>query len=117
MFLYEPLDETVLMMGHKICFYDEIWRIIPKLAQLPRLIWSTGVLSVKKAGFQDEDSNHQVTLLQYSTSNTYIYLSYILFRSFMPALDLYALSSSPRLRQLKKKIATAVMLSATKHSL
>ena len=30
------------MMGHKICFYGEIWRIIPKLSLLPLLIWSTG---------------------------------------------------------------------------
>ena len=27
------------MIGHKICFYGEIWLIIPKL--LPLLIWST----------------------------------------------------------------------------
>ena len=35
------LDETVLMRGHKICFYGEIWLIIPKLSLLPLLIWST----------------------------------------------------------------------------
>ena len=34
------LIETVLMMGHKICFYEEIWVIIPKLSLL-LLIWST----------------------------------------------------------------------------
>ena len=34
-------DETVLMMGHKICFCVEIWLIIPKLYLLPLLIWST----------------------------------------------------------------------------
>ena len=34
------LDETVLMMGHKICFYEEIWIIIPKLSLLLLLIWS-----------------------------------------------------------------------------
>ena len=35
------LDEMVLMMGHKICFYGEIWIIIPKLSLLPLLILST----------------------------------------------------------------------------
>ena len=35
------LGETVLMMGHKIGFYGEIWLIIPKLPLLPLLIWST----------------------------------------------------------------------------
>ena len=31
------------MMGHIICFYREMWLIIPKLSLLPLLIWSTGV--------------------------------------------------------------------------
>ena len=31
------------MMGHKICFYGEIWLIIPKLSPLPLLIWSPGM--------------------------------------------------------------------------
>ena len=31
----------VLMMGLRICFYREIWLIIPKLSLLPLLIWST----------------------------------------------------------------------------
>ena len=34
------------MMGHKICFYGEIWIIIPKLSLLPLLIWSTGKSSL-----------------------------------------------------------------------
>ena len=34
------LDETVLMMGHKIRFYEEIWIIIYKLSLLLLLIWS-----------------------------------------------------------------------------
>ena len=25
------------MMGHKICFIEKIWKIIPKLSQLPQL--------------------------------------------------------------------------------
>ena len=29
------------MMGHKICFYEEIWIIIPKLSLLLLLIWTT----------------------------------------------------------------------------
>ena len=39
---YNNLNETVLMMGHKICFHGEIWKIIPKLSLLPLLTWSTG---------------------------------------------------------------------------
>ena len=35
------LGETVLMMGHIICFNGKIWIIIPKLFLLPLLIWST----------------------------------------------------------------------------
>ena len=31
------------MMGHKICFYGEIWLIIPKLSLL-LLIWSTATI-------------------------------------------------------------------------
>ena len=37
----EPSNETVLMMGHKICFYGKIWIIIPKSSLLPLIIWST----------------------------------------------------------------------------
>ena len=29
---YPMIDETVLMMGHKICFNREIWLIIPKVS-------------------------------------------------------------------------------------
>ena len=29
------------MMGHKICFYGEIWLIIPKLSLLPLLMGNT----------------------------------------------------------------------------
>ena len=39
---FDHLGETVLiMMGHKIRFYGEIWLIIPKLSLLPLLYWST----------------------------------------------------------------------------
>ena len=31
------------MMGHKICFYVEIWLITPRLSLLHRLIWSTAI--------------------------------------------------------------------------
>ena len=31
------------MMGHKICFYGEVWIVIPKLSLLPLLIWCTGI--------------------------------------------------------------------------
>ena len=36
------------MMRHKIGFYGDIWPIIPKLFQLPLLIWSTGFISKVK---------------------------------------------------------------------
>ena len=29
------------MVDHKICFYEEIWPIIPKLSLIPFLIWSS----------------------------------------------------------------------------
>ena len=32
------------MMGHKICFYEEIWIIIPKLFQYPFLSGALGEL-------------------------------------------------------------------------
>ena len=32
------LEETVLVMGHKICFHGEMWLNIPKLSLLPLLI-------------------------------------------------------------------------------
>ena len=35
------LSETVLMMGHKICFYGEKWLITPKFSLLPLLNWNT----------------------------------------------------------------------------
>ena len=43
---YNRLDETVLMMSHKICFNGKISQltIIPILSLLPLLIWSTGPL-------------------------------------------------------------------------
>ena len=40
------LDETVLMMGHNIRFYGEIWLIILALSLSPFLIWSTGYTSM-----------------------------------------------------------------------
>ena len=43
---YNRLDETVLMMSHKICFNGKISQltIITILSLLPLLIWSTGPL-------------------------------------------------------------------------
>ena len=38
MFLWR---NVALMMGHKICFYGEMWLIAPKFSLLPLLIWST----------------------------------------------------------------------------
>ena len=32
------------MMGHKICFYEEVLIIIPKLSLLLLLIWSPGMI-------------------------------------------------------------------------
>ena len=36
----EPSHQDGKMRGNKICFYGEIWLIIPKLSLLPPLIWS-----------------------------------------------------------------------------
>ena len=42
------------MVGHKICFYGEIWLIVPKLSLLIPLIWRT-VLGIRaKIVFRDE---------------------------------------------------------------
>ena len=41
----DRLGETVLMMGHKNCFQEEMWLIIPKLSLLPFLIWTTASVS------------------------------------------------------------------------
>ena len=35
------------MMGHKICFSEEIWIIIPKLSLLLLLIWSPALIVYK----------------------------------------------------------------------
>ena len=43
-----PLFKTVLMVDHRICFYGEIWLIIPKLS-LFLLIWSSGTVNKKNA--------------------------------------------------------------------
>ena len=40
------------MIGHKICFYGVIWIIIPKLSQLPLLLWSTDYVVNLLARFQ-----------------------------------------------------------------
>ena len=37
------------MMGHKICFSEEIWIIIPKLSLLLLLIWSPGFAITQRA--------------------------------------------------------------------
>ena len=39
--LITTIEQAVLMMGHKICFYGYMWIIILKLSQLPFLLWST----------------------------------------------------------------------------
>ena len=38
------------MMGHKICFYEEIWIIIPELSLITLLIWSTDKLCIRFSG-------------------------------------------------------------------
>ena len=45
-----PLVETVLIMGHKICFYREKGLIIPKLSLLSIPIWSTDPLNLWSPG-------------------------------------------------------------------
>ena len=42
------------MVGHKICFYGEIWLIIPKLFLLPFLIWSTAIGTAVQRSMQFE---------------------------------------------------------------
>ena len=32
--------DKLSMVGHKICFYRQLWIIIPKLSLLPILMWS-----------------------------------------------------------------------------
>ena len=57
LFLFASLDgvllrrkylcETVLMMGHNICFGWVIWKIIPELSLQPLLIWNTDFFPVR----------------------------------------------------------------------
>ena len=35
------INETVMIVGHKMCIYEKIQLIISKLSLLPLLIWST----------------------------------------------------------------------------
>ena len=42
------------MMGHKICFYEKICLMIPKLSQLPLLIWSTDDINIIQPNIQTE---------------------------------------------------------------
>ena len=51
--LIRTVSMTVLMMGHKICFYGEILLIIPKLSLLPLLMWSTAWCIVNHSWFQN----------------------------------------------------------------
>ena len=51
------LEPSQLMMGHKICFYGEIWLIIPKLSLLSLPIWSTELLAFVKMA-EELDSSH-----------------------------------------------------------
>ena len=44
------LLETVLLIGPKICFDEEIWIIIPKLSLLLLFFWSTELLYSGKGG-------------------------------------------------------------------
>ena len=45
------------MRGHKIYFYGEIWKIIPKLSLLPNLIWNSAnrCLFLSKHNFKNID--------------------------------------------------------------
>ena len=36
------------MVGHKICFYGEMWLIIPELSLLLLLIWSSALLHLER---------------------------------------------------------------------
>ena len=37
-YVVNPLKKTVLMMDRKICFYGEMWLIIPKLSYLEYIV-------------------------------------------------------------------------------
>ena len=71
----------VLMRGHEICFYGELWLIIPKLSLFPLLIWSSEItqagnmeerpltsgdlkISDKRQGGVDLETGHYLGLLQ-----------------------------------------------------
>ena len=41
-------------MGHKICFYGEIWLIIPKLSLLLLLIWTTVITNLQFIKISDQ---------------------------------------------------------------
>ena len=58
------LDETVLMMGHKICFYGEIKLIITKSSQLPRLIWISKLFGINE--FEMKLTYRECILLHYT---------------------------------------------------
>ena len=51
-------------MGHKICFYAEIWLIITELSLLPLLIWSTVA-----SGNKLEGDMRDIVSLQAQTSS------------------------------------------------
>ena len=55
------LDQMVLMMGHKICFYGKISTIIPKLSLLALLIWSS-VQALKVAADQNDKAKTMLNL-------------------------------------------------------
>ena len=45
---WNRLDETVLMIGHKICFYGEIQIIIPKLSLLTHCNLYVSIMMVQQ---------------------------------------------------------------------
>ena len=63
------------MMGHKICFCEEIWIIIPKLTLLLLLIWSTDNISFYAEIWQIV----HVTFSYLSTGNCHFFLKFKVF--------------------------------------
>ena len=61
------------MVGHKICFYGEIWLIIPKLSMLPLLIWNSGCDTILASWlFHLHHLSHIPTLAQHGGNIKYI---------------------------------------------
>ena len=80
------------MMDHKICFYGKIRKIIPKLALLPLLIWSTEIIpftpflsgalfwsSVRRAGISEK----KIISWQHQCTNIFFFFFFPFYQRFI----------------------------------